>query len=194
MFCPKCGTENPDNGKFCRSCGANITNVLAVVESGSRLEKNPLTGEDYAREFAKKIRKIENNPTELYSTGVRNTILGAGFLITSIFIQRMPGDTSFWLLFLIPAFCFLASGIRRIVKAEEMKKERESMATGILTPEISTNQPNQTLPPSQQDYVEPVSIFQTKDLIEQPVSITENTTRNLEIKSEIQTNELSQKT
>jgi uncharacterized membrane protein YvbJ len=27
MFCPKCGTENIDDAKFCRSCGANVSLV-----------------------------------------------------------------------------------------------------------------------------------------------------------------------
>ena len=49
MFCPKCGIENPDHGKFCRSCGANLTHVLAVVE-GEILIKDDLTVED---DFAK---------------------------------------------------------------------------------------------------------------------------------------------
>ena len=26
MFCPKCGTELPDNAKFCLSCGEKLTN------------------------------------------------------------------------------------------------------------------------------------------------------------------------
>jgi hypothetical protein len=25
MFCPQCGEKNPDNGKFCSSCGAALT-------------------------------------------------------------------------------------------------------------------------------------------------------------------------
>lgn len=24
MFCPKCGTKNPDNAKFCKKCGMNL--------------------------------------------------------------------------------------------------------------------------------------------------------------------------
>ena len=31
MFCPKCGIENPDNGKFCRKCGVNISVVSEVM-------------------------------------------------------------------------------------------------------------------------------------------------------------------
>ncbi|HEX9745281.1 MAG TPA: zinc-ribbon domain-containing protein, partial [bacterium] len=31
MFCPNCGTENPDGSKFCTSCGKNM---LEKAESG----------------------------------------------------------------------------------------------------------------------------------------------------------------
>ena len=32
MFCPKCGTENPDNAKFCGSCGSSMTVVREPVQ------------------------------------------------------------------------------------------------------------------------------------------------------------------
>jgi len=32
MFCPKCGTENPDEAKFCGSCGANMSVKQANVD------------------------------------------------------------------------------------------------------------------------------------------------------------------
>ena len=31
MFCPKCGLQNADETKFCRGRGADLGNVLAVV-------------------------------------------------------------------------------------------------------------------------------------------------------------------
>ncbi|MCB1024984.1 MAG: zinc ribbon domain-containing protein, partial [Acidobacteria bacterium] len=24
MFCPKCGTKNPNKGKYCRKCGSDL--------------------------------------------------------------------------------------------------------------------------------------------------------------------------
>ena len=27
MFCPKCGTQNPETGKFCRTCGTDLSPV-----------------------------------------------------------------------------------------------------------------------------------------------------------------------
>src|SRR5882757_420684 len=32
MYCPKCGTQNFDNIKFCRSCGENLTIVSQAMK------------------------------------------------------------------------------------------------------------------------------------------------------------------
>ena len=31
MFCPKCGKQNPEDGKFCRSCGTDLGNVSSAL-------------------------------------------------------------------------------------------------------------------------------------------------------------------
>ena len=40
MFCPKCGSENPDEAKFCGSCGANMSveqkNVPPKIEETAK--------------------------------------------------------------------------------------------------------------------------------------------------------------
>lgn len=173
MFCPNCGIENPDNGKFCRSCGANIINVLAVMH-GTVPELNESAGkEDYA---------------ELYSTGVRNTILGAGFLVTSVFLFTLPGNTFFWLLAMIPAFFLIASGVKKILKSEELKKQ--IMFRSL--PRSFPNVPNKQFLPAQSDYVKPQkTIYETDELNGEPLSVTEDTTNRLTTNHESETMTLS---
>ena len=35
MFCPKCGTQMPDDAKFCIKCGTKLTAGVAVQQSES---------------------------------------------------------------------------------------------------------------------------------------------------------------
>jgi len=39
MFCPKCGTQLPDNSKFCGACGANVS--TAAQNSQNSAQNNP---------------------------------------------------------------------------------------------------------------------------------------------------------
>ncbi len=164
MYCPKCGIENPNDGKFCRSCGVNLIGVLLVVDGN--LPENLSVPEN-------------NKVAEIYSTGVRNLILGFGFGFTAFIVKSMPGDTYFWTLFLIPAFCLLASGISRIVKAEELKNTRKS--TPFQIPSLPLNTANKQLSPNQTGFIKPQkSIYDTEELVGQPNSVTENTTKLLQ--------------
>ena len=80
MFCPKCGTGNPDNGKFCRSCGVDL-GIVSVALSGdlSKLNDASCSTSDPVRNA---IRR--NDPAEVSADGVRAIVSGVGFLIVSI--------------------------------------------------------------------------------------------------------------
>ncbi len=72
MFCQKCGTKNPDNGKFCRNCGTELSAISVLPDS-------EITQPEYLVDSKKRIK--QNDPDELWSAGLKNTILGVGFLI-----------------------------------------------------------------------------------------------------------------
>src|SRR4051794_19132329 len=39
MFCPKCGSTQSDELKFCKSCGANMSAVRKAIVSGDATDK-----------------------------------------------------------------------------------------------------------------------------------------------------------
>jgi hypothetical protein len=158
MFCPKCGSQNSDGTRFCRGCGADVGNVLAVVEG------NP-------------VSPLSEKYIDLYSRGVRGLLLGFGFLIVSgvsfAISIRLAVLGVFALAF---AVFFLSTGISRFVQAKALKRLREP----------KTDPSIRELTPGDTEYVKPTrSLYETDELVRTPHSITENTTTHLELKSEV---------
>ena len=173
MFCPKCGGQNPDDGKFCRACGTHLSNVSQA-----------LTG-DPARAMHLRDRKgrrvtWERAITKLFS--------GLAFIVVAIALAFSRGGNGWWFWLLIPGFMGLGSGIAQFVQLR--KVERGGM-TSSTPPDTLPPMQNTSLPPPQTEWVAPESRYKTGDLV--PPSVTENTTRHLEIDSEGQTMALPKK-
>ncbi len=163
MFCPKCGSQNTDATRFCRGCGADLSNVLAVVEG-----KTP-GPPSYSKEYH-----------DLYSSGLRNIILGFGFLLIAFLLFTTAGNPFLWLGMMIPAIVLLATGIPRLVKAEGLKTTRSVDA--IHPDPLPAEGSGPALPPVQTDYIEPTRTFDDAALhAEPPSSVTEPTTRQLQM-------------
>jgi len=178
MFCQKCGTQNPDNGRFCRSCGNDLGNAA----SSAPLQQLPNVYVDHKG----KVRS--NNPDDIWSHAIRNIMMGAGFLVISmaLLFTNVAGGRTWWWAMLFPAFSLLATGISQAAKVKRL--EKKAGATPIVQNQFSPHQPNAPLPPSQTDYVQPQgSIYDTGDLGLRPPSVTEGTTRHLDINKEGET-------
>lgn len=186
MFCQKCGTKNPDNGKFCRNCGTDLGNV-----------SNALTGNWEATEGFEKLREIKSwnkkqKPVS-YESAITKIFTGLAFLIVAIVlgITGIAGGQFYWFWMLIPAFGSLGSGFAQYVQLRKTEQQKTFLAPQSERNIISPAPPNAGLPPSQTEYAAPDSRYKTGDLV--PPSVAEGTTRHLEMNSEGETMTLPKK-
>lgn len=135
MFCPKCGSQNIEQSKFCRGCGADLGPVAALV-----------AGKAPARVTAE--RHIE-----LKSQAVRGLVLGSGFfLVSALAFALSTRGLTFSLFALAFAFVFLSSGIARLVQARGLRE----LAQANDPPAIA---------PGQTEFPKPLrSLYETDDL------------------------------
>src|SRR5215213_3681889 len=107
MFCPKCGSQNSDETKFCRGCGSDLSSVLALVE-GREIAHVPAYAEKHIH---------------LFSSGLRGLITGLGFLIVAaVAIGISPKFAILTIFNLAFATFFLGTGISRLFQARALKR------------------------------------------------------------------------
>ncbi len=179
MFCPKCGTQNPETGRFCRNCGANLDNVSEALSGNLQKPRNLVD---------KKGKPVD------WESAIVKIFTGLAFLIVAMVlgITGIAGGRFWWFWMLIPAFGSLGSGVAQYIQLKKFEKNSRL----ISTPEMNqTFAPvsNSALPPLQTDYVKPQkSIYDTGEIVAPP-SVVEGTTRHLEMNSEGETMTLPKK-
>lgn len=134
--------------------------------------------------------KRRQDPGELQSDALKSIIKGMGFLLVAIALAISGVARSWWWALLFPFVLMLARGIPDYIRAERMLADRSS-SNPAPQPLIGQPQPQLSLPPNQTEYVQPESQYQTSDLV--PPSVTDGTTRQLEINSEGETMALPKK-
>jgi zinc ribbon protein len=158
MFCPRCATENADETKFCRSCGANLALVPQAMTG--RLPEAPTGRRRHRRE------RSENSPPNL-AKGITQLIMGFGFLVVAAAIYfTSPGGHGWWWAMLFPAFSLMGGGISRIVSSVTQPQIQSGSTQTIMPPVRNTGE----IPP-RQSY---------DPLPSPPPSVTEGTTRHLD--------------
>jgi len=169
MFCPKCGIQNPETGKFCRSCGTDLGNVSDAL-SGRLPAAQPLVNR-------------KGRPITLESS-ITKFFMGIAFLAIAIALGVTGKGTGWWFWMMVPAFMFIGSGIAQFMALKNAGSSRVTVAPNDRN--ILTNaEPNAALPPVQTTFVSPESRYKTGDLV--PPSVTDTTTKHLEMDSEGET-------
>jgi hypothetical protein len=175
MFCPSCGTQNPETGKFCRSCGIDLGNVSQAL-SGKMPVAAPLVD--------RKGRPVS------YERAIVKMFTGLAFVAVAIALAVTGNGRGWWFWFFIPAFTSLGAGVAQFFQLRRVEKGLPAYSPHVAQTHIAGT-PQSSLPPTQTAYVAPESRFKTGDLV--PPSVTDNTTRHLEMDSEGQTQTLPKK-
>jgi hypothetical protein len=172
MFCPKCGTQNPETGKFCRSCGTDLGNVTTA-----------LTGQ-----LPSNVALVDRKGKPVsYERAIVKIFTGLAFIAVAAALAWSGNGRGWWFWMLIPAFTSLGAGVAQYVQLRKAEKGLPIYAPGVTQPQVG-GASQSALPPSQTSYVAPESRFKTGDLV--PPSVTDNTTRHLEMESEDKTRAL----
>jgi hypothetical protein len=167
MFCPKCGTQNPEEGIFCRSCGTVLGNVSKALTTP----------------HVSQLVDRKGKPIHLEGA-LKKLFTGFAFLAVAIALAVSKTGQGWWFWMLIPAFGAIGSGVAQYMQLRGAEKGQTAFGPVTSGPALGAPA-NSTLPPPQTEWVAPESRYKTGDLM--PPSVTENTTRHLEVDSEGQT-------
>lgn len=176
MFCPKCGGQNPETGKFCRNCGTDLGNVSSALASPTPIQPQRLVNH-------------KGKPVH-WEGAITKFFTGLAFLVVSIVLAFSSMGRGWWFWMLIPAFGSIGSGIAQYVQLKKAEQGRP-VYVPIESGNLGSGNAGPALPPQQTNWVAPESRYKTGDLV--PPSVTDNTTRHLEMDSEGKTMTLPKK-
>ncbi len=199
MFCPKCGSDTPENGRFCRKCGTDLTAVSRAIGSDTHTGMDLMApevdaGTDIGADDGlylsgrRRRRGKSCSPEDKFAAGVRASITGIGFLVISVvlFFTNVAGGHGWWWAMMFPGFAMLASGLGHIASARRAERMQQNMPKPLPTAKEGPYQ-RPALDPAGSDFVAPParSSFETGDLV--PPSVVEGTTKHLKMDSEGET-------
>jgi hypothetical protein len=167
MYCPHCATENLDSASFCRGCGANISLVSQALTGNLPVANEDEADEDSSREERRRRRRSRKTPS--IEHGIKNIFMGLAFVLVAFSVRYSPGGWTWWYWMFIPAFAMIGGGLSEVVR---LKLEKNS-----ALPAASKRPAAMPAAPPRPSALPPRN---TSELIPQPPSITEGTTRHLE--------------
>ena len=103
MFCPKCGSENPDNAQFCQNCGAQLAGAAAQPEASSSAEQSWPAGQPAQQQPHQPPSPAPAAPV----SGVATGWTFAGFIPFGIFALKNGIATWGWIGLACGIACFI---------------------------------------------------------------------------------------
>ena len=172
MYCPNCATQNLDDARYCRACGADI-HLVPVALAGTLPAGDPSTAA--GAKPVRKSRKKKDEDARLLEKGMENVFVGLAFLI--IFLGGlfyMRGAFFLWVWFIIPALSGFGEGIGQLLRA---RRDSRLLTAGVNPYQFADESPRalHAPPPRAAELAAP----DTAEMIESPFSVTEATTRHL---------------
>ena len=198
MFCPRCGTTQNDDWKFCKACGANLQAVRQVVDARETSEKFDwsrtwvaemfMSSEEAVRQQAMLDRLQGKTPETRrrneIKAGVITASVGVALMIVLFVIMNgiiLGGGVSdraaqilarLWIAGVIP----LMVGAALIINGVFISKRGDESApieAETVPSELNTNEPVEYLSPAD-----------TSELFPAGFSVTDETTKHLKQPSE----------
>jgi hypothetical protein len=149
MYCPKCSTQNKDDSKFCRACGANLSLISQALTG--ELPKGP------------RNRNFDHGGPANFGNGLAKLFVGLGFIpVAFLAFFFAPAGKIWWFWMFLPAFAMIGKGIAEMVTA----KQAAAKASHQIYPPSSVPTTTNHLPPSN-----------PAELNAAPPSVTESTTK-----------------
>ncbi|HKY28841.1 MAG TPA: zinc ribbon domain-containing protein [Pyrinomonadaceae bacterium] len=161
MFCPKCAAQNLDGASYCRVCGANISLVPQALSG----QLSAPSEEGLSRSERRARRRHKEVAIE---AAFRNVFMGLAFLFVALALFFTRAGIGWWFWMLIPAFGLMGSGLAQYVRYREEQKHKVITPGSYQPPIVAPSAPPNSFPTRN-----------TGELVSQPPSVSEGTTRHL---------------
>ena len=147
MYCPNCASQNKDDGKFCRTCGANLS-----------LVPQALTGElPERRRRSHRMERRQARSADL-SHVIGKAFTGVSFLLIALILCLFRQYWGVWML--IPGFAGLGKGVAEIIAARQAIAGPARVAVPSAPPAPNTG---------------PLGVDNPREIIAPSASVTEGT-------------------
>jgi len=190
MYCRKCGKENPDDGKYCRTCGNDLNGDFAEnTEPNFNLED--WIEENVGPVFEGKHVIYPGKKKDSWESAMGRLFMGAALLAISGVLAFQPVGQNWWFWLMIPAFLLMGSGVAKIIKIEKSSDQDADHSVAQQRSQIKSRN-REALPPKQTKFASDVVESPRDTAKVAPPSIVENTTRHLELDPDGETTKLPQ--